>query len=146
MEKLLAHFGMKLVKQIDFYRPLGLLDQELSHQQQIHEVAHFQVSSPSRRLMTNFGMGEDTVGSGSSLPIERHVAEETRAILLTLYWYDVFNITCPQVTFRFHGEYYSVSKDVAKRKQTQDAFIWLLTRNLLGYNLKPTREQNREEG
>jgi len=136
-EKLLACFGMKLVKQLDFYRPMGLLDQELDQQQQIHEVAHFQVASPERRLMVNFGLGEDSVGSRTILTPEVQVQEEIRAFLLTLCWFEVLGIKSRCFGFRFRGEWHSVTL-LKNNHKCHDALGWLLAKGLLDHNCRPT--------
>lgn len=142
-EKLLACFGMKLVKQLDFYRPVGFLDQELDQQQQIHEVAHFQVASPERRLMVNFGLGEDSVGSGAILAPEVQVQEEIRAFLLTLYWFEVLGIRSGSFGFRFRGEWHSVTL-LKSNRRCHDALDWLLAKGLLDHDHRPTYLLNLE--
>jgi hypothetical protein len=144
IETLLRLFGLKRQKQVEFYRP-GSVDLSLTDKQVLHEVAHFQVASPSRRLLVNFGMGDDTMGMESVLSPVEHVREETRAILLTLFWYEELGIKeeSPSVSFRFRGYVHNVDARFSKQnKTTRQAFDWLLETNLLDHNLRPDLQLN----
>jgi len=144
-EKLLACFGMKLVKQLDFYRP-GAIDESLTRKQMIHELSHYQVATPSKRLLVNFGLGEDTNGTDSIFTVEKQIQEETRAVLLTLYWFEEWSISSGVSGFRYKGRNYAVVRNMRKQNQeTRKALDWLLGTNLLDHNLRPMPELNTKE-
>lgn len=96
--------------------------------------------------MVNFGLGEDSVGSGSLLSKERQVEEETRAFLLTLYWFQTLGVTNAVFGFRFMGEYYKVSPILHEQNRaTKNALDWLLEKSLLNQSLRPNYLLNLEE-
>lgn len=141
----MERFGLKLVKQFDFYRP-GTIDNSLNREQIIHELSHFQIASPSKRLVVNFGLGEDTQGTNSILSEKEQIQEETRAFLLTLYRFDNWNIPIKYSGFRFKGEFHYVTKTPGEQNQeTRKAYDWLLVANILDHNLKPTTKLNKKE-
>lgn len=148
-QKLLTYFGLKLVKQPVFFFPPNTLSDHLNKNQRLHEVAHYQVSSPSRRNLINFGLGYDSMGTGSKLPDRQQITEETRALLLTLFWADKFNWIENQKgiwTFPFKGMRCDVA--IAKEKQnleTRKAHEWLLEKGLLDQNNQPILTSNSTE-
>lgn len=153
IRKLCRSHGLLSNRQIEIYRPWvnqrneligGVLSDDLNSYQILHEVAHFQIASPTRRAQVNFGLGDDTFGLDSTLTKELHIREEVRALVFTLFLFEEFDIPTQASTIKFRGQEFLVSRD-SSNLLCLEAKNWLLARGLLDNNLLPTRELNQKE-
>jgi hypothetical protein len=123
---------------VEFYTP-GFLDCAINTEELtvLHEISHFQVSSPRRRLITNFGLGDDTWGTGGILSPEEQITEELRASVLTIFHAGFFGVEKEPfpLYFRFKGDLYKVSLEDEPYESEID---WLIDHQLLDHNLLPT--------